>query len=192
MEGQVVLDGGARLNRLDLEGGADVGQHRGAERQRLGVVLLPSLVFGAEVEGARVLEIGGENDGLVSGLARKLDSEVPSVESDEDKVEVLGGQVLGSKGVESGDCISKGTRVPDVLPSQGSQARWRGTRVSRRFLASGRTDSGVGGENNYEAWIAEAGAGNVEQIDGSAWSNLLHRGVMGVLTGLTRTLSCVI
>lgn len=31
MEWQVVLDGGARLDGLDLEGSADVGQHRGAK-----------------------------------------------------------------------------------------------------------------------------------------------------------------
>lgn len=87
------------------------------------MVLLPSLVFGAEIESARVLQVRGEDDSLVSGLARKLDAEIPGIESDKNKVEVLGGQVLGSKGVESGDGISKGTRVSDVLPSQGSQAR---------------------------------------------------------------------
>lgn len=47
VEGQVVLDGGARLNGLHLQRGADVGEHRRAERQRLRVVLLPTLVLGA-------------------------------------------------------------------------------------------------------------------------------------------------
>lgn len=126
MKGEVVLDGCAGLDGLDFKSRTDVGEHRGAERQRLGVVLLPALVFSAEVEGSRVLQIGGEDNSLVTSLAGKLNPEVPRIESDKGKVEVLGGQVLGSKSIESRDRISKGSRVSDVLPSEGSQARCEG------------------------------------------------------------------
>ena len=44
----------ARL-KLHLERSADVGKSRGAKRQRLGVVGLPTLVFGAQIEGSRML-----------------------------------------------------------------------------------------------------------------------------------------
>jgi hypothetical protein len=124
MEGQVMLDRCAALDGLDLQGSTDVRQRRGSEGERLGVVLLPSLVFGTEVESTRVLEIGRKNNGLVAGFPRKLDSEVPGVEGDEDKVEVLRGQVLRGKRIESVDSISKGTSVTYVLPGQGGQARW--------------------------------------------------------------------
>lgn len=120
-----MLDGSARLNGLDLESGADVGEHRRPEGQGLGVVLLPALVLGAEIEGARVLEVGRQHDGLVAGFARKLHTEVPGIECDKDEVEVLGGQVLGSERVESGDSVSKGTSVSNMLPSQSGQARCR-------------------------------------------------------------------
>lgn len=59
MEWKVVLDRGTRLNRLDFESSADIGEHRRAEGQRFWVVLLPSLIFSAEVECAGVLEIRG-------------------------------------------------------------------------------------------------------------------------------------
>ncbi len=52
VEGQVVLDGGAGGDGLNLEGGTDVGEHGWTEWQGFGVVLLPSLVLGAEVECA--------------------------------------------------------------------------------------------------------------------------------------------
>lgn len=55
VEGQVVLDRRRGLNWLDLQSSADVGQGAGAERQRLGVVCLPSLVFGAKIKSPRVL-----------------------------------------------------------------------------------------------------------------------------------------
>lgn len=89
------------------------------------MVLLPALVLCAEVEGSRVLEVGRQHDGLVAGFARKLNTEVPSIECDKDEVEVLGGQVLGSECIESGDSVSKGTSVSNMLPSQSGQARYR-------------------------------------------------------------------
>ena len=52
VEREVMLDGGARLHGLHLESRTDVGQRRGPKGKRLGMVLLPSLVLLAEVEGA--------------------------------------------------------------------------------------------------------------------------------------------
>ena len=119
MEGQVVLDGRAGLHGLHLEGGADVGQRRRAEWQGLGMMLLPALVLGAQVESPRVLKVRRQHDRLVPGLAGKLDAKIPRIQSHENKVEVLGGQVLGSEGIEPIDGISEGSRVPNMLPSEG-------------------------------------------------------------------------
>ncbi len=130
VEGQVVLDGGAGLDSLDLQGSTDVGQRGGPEGERLRMVLLPSLVFGAELEGARVLEVGGQDDRLVAGLAGELDAQVPGLEGDEDEVEVLRGEVLRGEGVEAVDGVPEGAGVPDVLPGQGGQTRWKGLLVS--------------------------------------------------------------
>lgn len=111
-----MLDWGAGLDWLHLESGAYIRKHRWAERQRLGMVLLPSLVFSSQVEGPRVLHIGGQNNRLVPSFAGKLDSEVPGIEGNEDEVEVLGRQMLCSECVEPRDSISKGTRVSHMLP----------------------------------------------------------------------------
>ena len=107
MEREVVLNRGRRLHRIDLEGGADVGERRGSERQRLRVMLLPALVLGAEVEAARVLQIRGQDDGLITGFSRQLDSEVPRVERHKGELEVLGEQVLLREAIKGVDGISK-------------------------------------------------------------------------------------
>lgn len=120
---EVMLDRGAGLHRLYLESSANIRQHRRAEWQRFGVVLLPSLVLCPKIEGAGVLEVGGKNNGLVASFAGKLNSEIPGIEGDENEVEVFGRQMLRGKRVEPRDGISKGTRVSDMLPRQGRQAR---------------------------------------------------------------------
>lgn len=125
VERQVVLDGGAGGDGLNLERGTDVGEHGWPEWQGFGVVLLPSLVLGAEVECAGVLEVWWQDDGLVAGLTGKLDAEIPRVEGDEREVEVLRGQVLGGECVEAGDGITESARIADVLPRQCCQAGWR-------------------------------------------------------------------
>jgi hypothetical protein len=122
VEGQVVLDRGRRLNGLNLKGGTDVGQGAGAERQRLGVVSLPSLVLGAQVEGARVLQVRRENDGLVASLTGQLDAEVPGVKSDKGELEVVLGEVLLGELVETVDGIAERASVADVLPGKGCKA----------------------------------------------------------------------
>lgn len=82
------------------------------------MVLLPALVFSSQVEGARVLQIGRQHDGLVASFPRELNSQIPGIERDEDKVEVLGRQILGSKRVESTDSIPKSTGISNVFPGQ--------------------------------------------------------------------------
>jgi hypothetical protein len=122
VEGQVVLDRGRRLNGLNLEGGTDVGQGAGAKGQRLGVVGLPSLVLGAQIEGARVLQVGREDDGLVASLTGQLDAEVPRVKGDKGKLEVVLGEVLVGELVEAVDGIAERASVADVLPGEGGKA----------------------------------------------------------------------
>ena len=122
VEWKVVLNWGGGSDWLDLKSSADVGKHRWAEWERLRVVLLPSLVLSAEVEGAGVLEVWWEDNSFVAGLARKLNTEVPAVEGDEGELEVLRGQVLVGKRIEAGDSIAESARIADVLPSEGSQA----------------------------------------------------------------------
>lgn len=94
MEGQVVLNGSTRLDSLYLQGRADVGQGRWAKRQRFGMVLLPSLVLGSQVEGAGVLEVWWKHDGLVASFAGKLDAQIPCIEGNEDEVQVLRVELL--------------------------------------------------------------------------------------------------
>ena len=126
-----MLDRSTRLNGLDLQGRTDVGQHGWAKRQRLGMMLLPSLVFRPKIEGTRVLQVRRKNNGLVAGFARQLNAQVPSIKSDKDEVEVLGRQVLGSECIESVDSVSKGTRASNMLPSQSSQACCGGNALAK-------------------------------------------------------------
>ena len=53
------------------------------------MINLPVLVLNLEVVQPRVLQIGGENDGFVPRLAWQLNSQIPIVERNEDKVGVL-------------------------------------------------------------------------------------------------------
>ena len=122
MEREVVLNWGTGGDWLDLKGSADVGEHGWPEWKRLRVVLLPSLVLGAKVESARMLQVWWKNNGLVTSLARKLHTEIPGIKSDEGEVQVLGDQVLVREGIEAGDSIPEGTGIANMLPGEGSQA----------------------------------------------------------------------
>ncbi len=51
------------------------------------MVLLPSLVFGAKIEGSGVLQVRREDNCLIAGFTGKLNSEIPAVESNEGEVE---------------------------------------------------------------------------------------------------------
>ena len=86
-------------------------------------MLLPALILGTEVKRTRVLKVWRKDDGLVPGFAGKLHTEVPGVESHEDKVEVLRGQVFVGKRVKPVDRIPKGSGISNVFPSQRRQAR---------------------------------------------------------------------
>jgi hypothetical protein len=123
------------------------------------VVGLPSLVLGAQVKGARVLQVGGEDDGLVASLTGQLNTQVPRVERDESKLDVVLDKVFLGKLVEAVDGVAERACIADVLPGEGGKA-------------------GCGMCEWWDWWCWSY-----------LWSFLLHRGVMGVLTGLTRTLS---
>lgn len=90
------------------------------------MVLLPTLVFGAQVERARVLQVRGKDDRLVAGLTRELDTQVPRVERDEGELEVVGLEVFLGELVEAGDGVAEGASVPDVFPRERGQAGWSG------------------------------------------------------------------
>ena len=111
-----MLDGSTRLHRLDLESRTDISQRRRAKGQAFGVVLLPSLVFSSQIERPRVLEIWREHNGFVAGFSGELNPEVPSVKGYEDEVEVLRVEMLGSKGIETVNCVPKSPGIPNVLP----------------------------------------------------------------------------
>ena len=103
---------------------------------------------------------------LVSSLARKLNTEVPGIEGNEDKVKVLRGQVLSSKSVESRDGISKVTRVSNMFPSQGCQARYRGMDMLADFSLTGlgnnaKRERKRDGENVNNAGFVQTGVGSV-------------------------------
>jgi hypothetical protein len=55
-----------------------------------------------------VLEVGGQDDGLVSGLAGELDTKVPGVERDKGKFAV-GWNLIPHKLVDSGDSVPEVT-----------------------------------------------------------------------------------
>ena len=85
---------------------------------------MPALVFGAEIERARMLQIRRQDHGLVTGRTWKLHPEVPAVKRDEGKLQVLGEQVLLGKGVEAVDGVTESASVPNLVPSERRQARW--------------------------------------------------------------------
>lgn len=134
VEREVVLNRSGRLDRLDLEGGADVGQSARTEGQRLWVVGLPALIFRAQVECPGVLEVGRQHDSFVPSLAWQLHTQIPRVECDEGEFVVLGEKVFVGELVEAVDCVTERTGVADVLPGEGGQ-RSCGEQVGQRGRA---------------------------------------------------------
>lgn len=126
MERKIVFNGRGRLHGLDLEGGTDIRQRTRTEWQRFGMVRLPPLVFGPEIESARVLKVRRKHNGLVPSLPGKLNAEIPRVQCHKGKFEVLAEEVFLGEGIEAVDGITESTRRADVFPRQGSQARWGG------------------------------------------------------------------
>lgn len=94
MEWQVVLDGRRGLNWLNLQGSADVRQSAGAERQRLRVVCLPSLVFGTKIKSPRVLQVWRKDHGLVSCFPWQLHAQIPRVQGHEGEFVVVWKEVF--------------------------------------------------------------------------------------------------
>jgi len=118
MEGKVVLDRCRRLYRFDLQRRTNVGEGAGSEGQRLGVVLLPALIFGPKVEGPRMLKVWGQDDGFIPCFSRKLDAEVPRVQGDEGEFEIIGQQMFLRERIEAVDGVTEGTGGADMFPSQ--------------------------------------------------------------------------
>lgn len=89
------------------------------------MVLLPSLVFRAQVKGDRVLKVHWENNGFVTGLARHLDSKIPSVEGDERPfgtvLSIARLEVMVVEGVETMYCGLEVAGVAHLIPRQGSK-----------------------------------------------------------------------
>lgn len=106
------------------------------------MVLLPSLIFLAQVKGSRVLKVGRQNDSLVASLTGQLDTQVPGIECDKDKVEVLRGKVFGSKGIEAVNGIAEASGVSNMLPGECGKARWRGRKKRLASVLSGSRNGG--------------------------------------------------
>lgn len=119
-----MLNGGRGLNGFDFQSGTDVGEGAGTEGKRLGMVSLPTLVLGTKIKGARVLQVGREDDGLVSSLPRKLHTEIPRVQRHEGKLQVLADEVFLSEGVETVDGIAESACRAHMFPGESSQARY--------------------------------------------------------------------
>jgi hypothetical protein len=107
VERKVVLDRGGGLDGFNFEGGTNVRQRARAEGKGLGVVGLPSLVFGAEIKSARVLKVRRKHNGLVAGLARQLNTEVPGIQGHKGEFQVLRQQVFLGKRIESVDSVTE-------------------------------------------------------------------------------------
>jgi hypothetical protein len=118
---QIVLDGSGCLDGLHLESGADVAQRARSVRESLRVCRLPPLVFGAEVEASRMLQVWRQNDRLVPSFTWKLNAKVPRVQCHESCLDIIRDVVL-VKGRESIDGVPEATGIADVFPCQRSQA----------------------------------------------------------------------
>jgi hypothetical protein len=80
------------------------------------------LIFCAKVEGARMLKVRREDDGLVTGLTRQLDPEIPGIQSHKRELQVRLQQVLLYEGVKTVDGFAECAGMLDVLPGQSGQA----------------------------------------------------------------------
>lgn len=105
-----------RLHRFHFKGCTDIRECTRAKRQRLGMMRLPTLVFGTQVKSSRMLQIWGENDGLVPRFTRQLDPQIPGIKCHKSKLEVFREKVFLGEGVEPCDCISECTGVPNLVP----------------------------------------------------------------------------
>lgn len=70
-------------------------------------MLLPTSILGAQIERARMLQIGRQNDGLVSRFPRQLDTEVPGIQRDKGEFKIGLDDMFLNERVEPGNCIAK-------------------------------------------------------------------------------------
>jgi hypothetical protein len=93
------------------------------------VVRLESLVLSTETEQDRVLHVGGQNDALITGLTRHLDTEIPRSQRDEcelgssTRASVLVHQVLAGIRIKRSDSIAIAASLLDMLPGEGGKGR---------------------------------------------------------------------
>lgn len=129
VEGKATGDLARRANLLNLKAGANRRQARGAEGESLRVVRLESLVFTAKTEQDWMLHVSGQNNALVAGLARHLNTKVPGCQSDEGELgsstgtSVLVNEVFGGVGIEGGNSITEAASLLDMLPGQSGKGR---------------------------------------------------------------------
>lgn len=160
-------------------------------------MLLPPLVLGTEVEGPRVLEVWGEDDGLVASLAGELDTEVPGIEGDEDEVEVLRRQVLVGESIEPVNSISKGTSVSNVLPSQSRETRYGGRQSAIMVDQASLSSAGLRPQAQAtprqllgycgRGLTAERSDGGVDGLDKDALADNLEEGFRSAILSLLLT-----
>ena len=110
-----------------------------------------------------MLQVRWEHYGFVPSFSGKLHPKVPRVEGDECEFEIVGQQVLLGESVEAINRIAESAGGTHVFPRQGGQACCTPISTVRLFSFCTR--------------------------QGRATVDLLQSGVMGVLTGLTSTLS---
>jgi hypothetical protein len=82
------------------------------------VVLLPALILGTQVKGARVLKVWREHHRLVTGFAGELYTKIPRIQGDKRKIVVVGHQVLLGKSVEAIDGITERSGLSDIFPGE--------------------------------------------------------------------------
>jgi hypothetical protein len=63
-----------------------------------------------------VLEVRRQNNVFIATFSGELDTEIPSLQCNEHKLEVLGGQMLDSEGVESADSVVESSSISYMLP----------------------------------------------------------------------------
>jgi hypothetical protein len=119
VKGQIVFDRSGGLHGLYFQGGADIRQRTGCKGQRLGVVSLPALVFGAQVEASRVLQIWGQYNSLITSFSRQLNTQVPGIEGDKSEFQLLLKQAFLRESIDAVNGISEAACVADLVPGQG-------------------------------------------------------------------------
>ena len=129
VEGKATSDLARRANLLDLETSADRRQARGAECQSFRVVRLEGLVLSTKAEQNGMLHVGRQNDTLVTGLTRHLNTKVPRSQGNESKLgsstrtSVLVHQVLTGIRIKRSDSIAEAAGLLDMLPCESGKGR---------------------------------------------------------------------